>query len=86
MSMDPEDFKFIDETRKVALFQRKKLTLQDDPYLSGTTKDPYYRAYAEDEKGNEFFVIWDIKKDYDASKQDEGDACDWDNPSEIWKV
>ena len=69
--------------RKVALYQEKKLTLQDDAYLSGSMENPYYKAYAEDEQGNEFFIIWAAKEDYDAEEQDESDACDWDNPIEI---
>ena len=40
----------------------------------------WYQAYAEDNEGEEYMVIW---TDVDWDAEDSGDACDWDNPDYI---
>lgn len=41
----------------------------------------YYSANATDSEGNEYMVYWTMLDDYNQSEDnDEGDACDWDNP------
>lgn len=42
---------------------------------------PWYTAHAKDEDGNDYRVYWRIRDDFDPdADQDEGDACDWDEP------
>lgn len=38
----------------------------------------WYEAAAEDNQGNQYLVIWELKED--ANPCDESDACDWINP------
>ncbi len=58
-----------------------KITLQQEPYLDGTPDEPYFTALAIDENGNQYDIIWDI---VNPESDDDGDRCDWDNPSDIW--
>ena len=58
-----------------------------EPYIEGgsfatnasTYNGNWYQAHAEDADGNEYTVIW-TDVDWD---DEEGDACDWDNPDYV---
>ncbi len=63
-------------------FNGKVLKITQQPYFDGTHHDQYFRANAEDEDGNEYQVIWDVKDEYleldeDDNSFDESDMCDW---------
>lgn len=42
-----------------------------------------YRAHGVDARGNEYRVEWDI---VDVDSEDEGNACDWDNPRSVMRI
>ena len=56
------------------------LRLSSEAFLSGTTEDPYYEAYATDPTGNRYNIRWEI---LDAESDDESNRCDWDKPYSI---
>ena len=60
-----------------------EITLMQAAYLAGTEEQSYYCASAQDEEGTWYEVRWQILADYDPAEGDEGDACDWYNPSSI---
>lgn len=47
---------------------------------------PWYTASAKDEDGNDYQVYWKCRDDFDPETDywDEGDACDWDNPIQVF--
>lgn len=62
----------------------KTLTLTQQAYLDcdgSDTGERYYSASAIDADGNEYKVRWEIYEGFEG--EDEGDACDWDSPSQI---
>lgn len=61
-----------------------RLTLPDD-HKSVDVLYVWYEAYGEDEKGNGYTVIWELRDGYDPDNNngDESDACDWEHPAEI---
>ena len=75
----------MNELKSSVIFNCKEYALIQDAYVTGALANPYYTASAIDEQGNEYMVIWDIKdlENY-AELEDESNACDWDNPSEIY--
>ena len=65
----------------------KTLTLTQQAYLDGDGSNDcegYYSAAAVDADGNDYKVRWEIRDGFDG--EDEGDACDWDRPSQIREV
>lgn len=63
------------------------LNCTQQPYSTSEARpgqefESHYRASAEDSDGNEYSIRWEILEDFDGI--DEADACDWDNPSEIY--
>ena len=65
----------------------KTLTLTQQAYLDGDGSNDcegYYSASAVDADGNDYKVRWEIRDGFDG--EDEGDACDWDRPSQIREV
>lgn len=74
----------------------KKIELTQNAYLTGgeyripdengkptiyVLSDAWYQAQAVDEDGNEYTVLWTLADGFDPLyDDDEGDACDWDNP------
>ncbi|MCT6924118.1 hypothetical protein [Metasolibacillus sp.] len=71
-------------------FEGKEITLTQEAYISGTHEAPYYEATGVDVEGNEVTVKWEIKAHWlnedgslNGELEDESEACDWDNPSEI---
>ena len=65
----------------------KTLTLTQNAFLDcdgSNTGERYYSAGAIDADGNEYKVRWEIYDGFDG--EDEGDACDWDSPSQIVEV
>ena len=70
-----------------------QLTLTQDAYISGGSfsvgtgvaryNGNWYEAHAVDEDGKEYMVYW-TSVDWD--NEDEGDACDWDNPDYIRQI
>lgn len=65
-------------------FNCREYVLIQDTYVTGALANPYYTASAIDENGNEYMVVWEIKDlENFAELEDESNACDWDNPSEI---
>lgn len=68
-------------------FDGKKYWLTQDAYLSGQIESPYYEAAGVDEVGRDYEIYWDILPEVDINNlEDQGDACDWDNPSEVRKI
>jgi hypothetical protein len=62
----------------------KTLALTQNAFLDcdgSSTGERYYSAGAIDSDGNTYMVRWDIYEGFDG--EDEGDACDWENPSQI---
>lgn len=53
------------------------LTLQQEPYLSGTNEAPHYEACACDDAGNDYSVTWRIKDGWE-EMEDQSECCDWD--------
>lgn len=46
----------------------------------------WYEAAAVDADGNEYLVVWSLRRGYNPEIQDESDACDWDSPAEIIRL
>lgn len=45
-----------------------------------------YQAPATDKEGNNYYIEWEITHpDFD-NLEDEGEACDWTEPSKIYKI
>ena len=61
----------------------KTYTLTQDAYITGNGSRDYYRAHAVDADNNEYYIIWDI---VDAESDDESNACEWENPSDIISI
>jgi len=61
----------------------KTLTLTQDAYMTSNGSRDYYRAHAVDANNNEYYIIWDI---VDADCDDESNACDWANPSDVISI
>ena len=62
----------------------KTLTLTQQAYLDSDGSNDcegYYSAAAVDADGIDYKVRWEILSGFDG--EDEGDACDWENPSLI---
>ena len=67
--------------------ETKEITLEDleltksaficNDFLTG---QEYYTAYAQDANRNDYKVRWEI---INPDCEDEGNACDWKNPSQI---
>lgn len=75
----------MNELKSSVIFNCKEYALIQDAYVTGALNDPYYEASAIDEQGNEYMVIWEILDlENFAELEDESNACDWDNPSEIY--
>ena len=45
-----------------------------------------YTAVAEDDEGGEYIIAWDFADDFDPHGDEEGDACDWDNPTSVTRI
>lgn len=61
----------------------KTITLTQDAYITSNGSRDYYRAHAVDANQNEYYILWDI---IDADCDDESNACDWSNPSDIISI
>ena len=61
----------------------KTYTLTQDAYIDSDGSRDYYTAHAVDADNNEYYIIWDI---VDAESDDESNACDWENPSDIISI
>ena len=61
----------------------KTFTLTQDAYITSNGSRDYYRAHAVDANQNEYYILWDI---IDADCDDESNACDWSNPSDIISI
>ena len=69
----------------LTLTQQAYATGGSFPIGTGTARfnGNWYEAHAEDSDENEYIVYWtDVNWDCD----DEGDACDWDNPDYIRSI
>lgn len=65
----------------------KTLNLTQQAFLTcdgSNTGERYYSAGAVDADGTEYRVRWEIYEGF--AGDDEGDACDWDSPSQIVEV
>lgn len=65
----------------------KTLSLTQHAYLDcdgSNDGERYYSARALDADRNEYKVRWEICEGF--AGDDEGDACDWDSPSQIVEV
>ena len=71
----------------------KQIKLTQNPYICGPAdlqvdmdgnlyKDNWYEAQAEDDEGCLYMVRWKVLDSYEIG-EDEGDACDWNNPYEV---
>lgn len=68
----------------VVEYDGKSLILTQDAYADvdpRDTKAGCYLASAVDTDGNQYRVVWYPYDDFDGD--DEGDACDWDNPDRV---
>lgn len=68
----------------------KKITLTEEAYVCGGSLrlglielNAWYQANAEDNDGNEYKVIWQIRHH---EADDESDACDWDSPMAVFNT
>lgn len=68
-------------------FNGKTITLKTEPDLGNYLGDAVYSAFGTDDDGIEYKVIFEITEEYkngsDDYQSDEGNACDWDNPTKI---
>ncbi len=61
-----------------------KIYLTQQAYISGTKESPHYETSGEDENGNTYKIIWQIRECYlplsnpKHEEDEEGDMCDWD--------
>lgn len=69
------------EGRQLALTQSAYLAVDPVTYQNPRAGEPCYLAAATDQEGNAYRVTWYPYADY--SGDDEGDACDWENPDRI---
>ena len=74
-------------------FKGKEITLTQDAYLTGPHEAPHYEASGVDQEGNRVVVKWEIESHWlnedgalNGEMEDEGDACDWDNPTEVTTI
>ena len=74
-------------------FEGKEITLTQDVYLTGPNEAPYYEAAGVDQDGNRVMVKWEIESHWlnedgtlNGEMEDEGDACDWDAPVEVYEI
>ena len=63
-----------------------EVELAQEPYLTGTTDNPYYEGRAVDAEENGYIVRWDVLGEYDPADGDEGLACEWNKPVSIEKI
>jgi hypothetical protein len=67
----------------------KKIKLMEEPYWNGGIQmgcnlfDEWYEASAEDEQGNIYKVLWEIRTDYDYNTENEDSICNWYTPFAI---
>ena len=71
------------KTVEVDLTQDAYVTGGSFPTAWGMYNGEWYEAHAEDEDGNEYIVRW---TDVNWGVEDEGDACDWDNPDYVQEI
>lgn len=67
-------------------FENKEYTLTQEAYITGNNENPYYEAAAVDENGEKYMVIWYILDNYNPEDGDEGEACDWESPSNVYSI
>ena len=74
-------------------FEGKEITLTQDAYLTGPHEAPHYEAAGVDQDGNRVMVKWEIESHWlnedgtlNGEMEDEGDACDWDAPVEVYEI
>ena len=63
-----------------------EVELAQEPYLTGTSDNPYYEGRAVDAEENGYIVRWDVLGEYDPADGDEGLACEWNKPVSIVKI
>ena len=63
-----------------------EVELAQEPYLTGTSDNPYYEGRAVDTEENGYIVRWDVLGEYDPADGDEGLACEWNKPVSIVKI
>ena len=66
--------------------QTYEIELAQEPYLTGTSDNPYYEGRAVDAEENGYIVRWDVLGEYDPADGDEGLACEWNKPVSIVKI
>ena len=63
-----------------------EVELAQEPYLTGTSDNPYYEGRAVDAEENGYIVRWDVLGEYDPADGDEGLSCEWNKPVSIVKI
>lgn len=82
---DQELFKKLERKYYAIDWNGTKIYLTQMAYICGGD-DAYYKASAIDEDFNEYTVEWDIRPEHiEHEYDDEGDACNWDEPRLVRK-
>lgn len=64
------------------IFNGITYTLQQDAYLAEADNDPHYQAHAISPDGEDVIIIWGITDGME-DDEDEGNRCEWENPSSV---
>lgn len=67
-------------------FEGKTIKTNQEPFIDGMSDEkPIYKAYGEDQEGNEYIITWNVVDHYEEI-EDESEMCNWDKPSGLMKL